>query len=214
MYNVCYIYVGFVFFLIELPVKGTVCFGSISICCFFLFLNLQMMGLFCPPLYLVLGNPHPSRVIPKYGRFGWGFYVLTLWCKGICAVIPVVCNLPSTGGAAMGCFCLCVLVQAPSLSCKLAVIASMSVLFLSRPSLLFSPKRFFFPRAFSLQALGGQSSLDHSAYKDAVSSLPLSGCSSHAPSCQAPCLLQKRSIPKEEPLSTTAQRALRDYTKL
>lgn len=91
----------------------------------------------------------------------------------------------------MGCFCLCVLVQAPSLSCKPAVIASTSMLFLSRPSLVFSPKSFLSPRAFSLQALGGQSSLDRSAYKDAVSSLSLSGCSSHASSCQAPCLLQK-----------------------
>lgn len=114
----------------------------------------------------------------------------------------------------MGCFCLCVLVQAPSLSCKPAVIASTSMLFLSRPSLVFSPKSFLSPRAFSLQALGGQSSLDRSAYKDAVSSLSLSGCSSHASSCQAPCLLQKRSNPEEEPFSTTVQKVLRDYAKL
>lgn len=37
MYNICNIYVVFVFFLIELPVKGTVCFQSVSMCSFFFF---------------------------------------------------------------------------------------------------------------------------------------------------------------------------------
>lgn len=62
---------------------------------FLLFLNLQMMRLFCPPLYLVLGNPHPS-VTPKHGRFGWGFFALSLWCKAKSTLIPAVCNPPSS----------------------------------------------------------------------------------------------------------------------
>lgn len=106
------------------------------------FLNLQMMGLFfffCPPLYLVLRNPHPS-LRPKPGRLV--FFEPSLCCEAISAVILEVCNPLSIRGAAMGCSYLCVVVQAQSLGCKPAVTAPVSVSFLSRSSLLFSPKSF------------------------------------------------------------------------
>lgn len=93
--------------------------------------------------YIVLRNPHFS-VRPKPGRLF--FFELSLCCEAISTVILEVCNPISIRGAAMGCCYPCVVVQAQSLGCKPAVTAAVfpvSLSFLSKSSLPFSPKSFF-----------------------------------------------------------------------
>lgn len=132
----------------------------------------------------------------------------------------------------MGCSYLCVVMQAQSLGCNPTVTAPVSVSFLSRSSLPFSPKSFFMEH-FQCKPLVVSLCLAALPMK-CQSSLPFSGCPSHALSCQALCHLQKtswncwvievgnclqtrqspafnptpRSNPEQELLSTTVQKVL------
>lgn len=62
------------------------------------------MGLFLPsPIFSPQKSPSFSCYTQTWQDF---FFELSLCCKAICAVIPEVCNPPSIGGAATGCFCV------------------------------------------------------------------------------------------------------------